>query len=235
MVAYSGEKSGLKSKPIQPKYAAFFNYNSSTTFGYISVLAHIYLAWIHPFGDGNGRTARLVEFQILLAAGVPTIASHLLSNHYNQTRSEYYRLLGISSKGGGTVYPFFEYAAAGMRDGLDKQISEIRKHLAAVAWKDHVYTQFKGRETKTALRQRKLALALGARRSLRTVPQAGIRHFNSEMAEAYAGFTNKTISRDLKALKEMGLVVIQRRGAVRAKHEILQKLLPKRRKIPRQQ
>ncbi len=31
-----------------------------------AIVAHIYLAWIHPFGDGNGRTARLVEFRILL-------------------------------------------------------------------------------------------------------------------------------------------------------------------------
>ena len=63
-----------------------------------AVLAHLYLAWIHPFGDGNGRTARLIEFQILLGAGVPTVAAHLLSNHYNQTRSEYYRQLSLSSK-----------------------------------------------------------------------------------------------------------------------------------------
>ena len=40
-------------------------------------------------GDGNGRTARLVEVQILLGVGMPTVACHLLSNHYNQTRSEY--------------------------------------------------------------------------------------------------------------------------------------------------
>jgi Fic family protein len=48
--------------------------------------AHLYLAWIHPFDDGNGRTARLVELQILLSAGVPMPAAHLLSNHYNATR-----------------------------------------------------------------------------------------------------------------------------------------------------
>ena len=48
-----------------------------------AVLAHLYLAWIHPFGDGNGRTARLMEFQILVQAGVPMPAAHLLSNHYN--------------------------------------------------------------------------------------------------------------------------------------------------------
>ena len=35
-----------------------------------SILAHLYIAWIHPFGDGNGRTARLVEFMLLGPAPV---------------------------------------------------------------------------------------------------------------------------------------------------------------------
>ena len=34
-----------------------------------AILAHLYLAWIHPFGDGNGRTARLVEVRLLRNAG----------------------------------------------------------------------------------------------------------------------------------------------------------------------
>ena len=25
---------------------------------FIAILTHLYIAWIHPFGDGNGRTAR---------------------------------------------------------------------------------------------------------------------------------------------------------------------------------
>ncbi len=38
------------------------------------------MAWIHPFGDGNGRTARLLEFLILARCGmVPLPAAHLLS------------------------------------------------------------------------------------------------------------------------------------------------------------
>jgi Fic/DOC family len=36
-----------------------------------AILAHLYIAWIHPFGDGNGRAARLMELRILLEAGVP--------------------------------------------------------------------------------------------------------------------------------------------------------------------
>lgn len=42
-----------------------------------SIVAHLYLLWIHPFGDGNGRTARLLEHQILIAAGAPETTTHL--------------------------------------------------------------------------------------------------------------------------------------------------------------
>ena len=70
-----------------------------------AVMAHLYIAWIHPFDDGNGRTARLMELQILLAAGVPMPATHLLSNHYNATRAEYYRQLDAASASGGDVVP----------------------------------------------------------------------------------------------------------------------------------
>ncbi|NJN71060.1 MAG: hypothetical protein HC801_12855, partial [Nitrospira sp.] len=56
-----------------------------------AIVTHVYLEWIHPFGDGNGRTGRLLEFYILLRAGNPDISSHILSNFYNETRAEYYR------------------------------------------------------------------------------------------------------------------------------------------------
>ncbi len=36
-----------------------------------AVLAHVYIAWIHPFGNGNGRTARLIEFHLLMSGGMP--------------------------------------------------------------------------------------------------------------------------------------------------------------------
>jgi Fic family protein len=74
-----------------------------------AVVAHLYLAWTHPFGDGNGRTARLIEFHILLSAGVPSPAAHLFSNHYNLTRAEYYRQLDRASKSGDDLIPFLSH------------------------------------------------------------------------------------------------------------------------------
>ncbi len=50
-----------------------------------AILAHLYFVWIHPFGDGNGHTAQLIELAILLKADLPQPACHLLRNHYDQT------------------------------------------------------------------------------------------------------------------------------------------------------
>lgn len=192
-----------------------------------AVMAHLYIAWIHPFGDGNGRTARLVEFQILLAAGVPSIAAHLLSNHYNQTRTEYYRQLSRASGSGGDVMPFLEYAVQGLRDGLDEQIAVIRKQQRAVAWRDYVYGRFRTAKGDAANRRRQVALELG-KAPKKLVPAAGLDQLTPELASLYAGKTRKTISRDVNALVELGLIVKSGRS-VRARTEVLLSLLPKRR------
>ncbi len=193
-----------------------------------AVMAHLYLVWIHPFGDGNGRTARLIEVQILLGAGVPTIAAHLLSNFYNRTRPEYYRQLTAASRSGGDVLPFLEYALQGLLDHLDFQIKRIRRDQWAVAWKDHVYESFRGAKTPASHRRRSLALELGRTKYRRKgVAIRDIVTLTPELAREYARKTMKTLSRDLNALEKQGLVARanKRAYAMRAR---LWALLPER-------
>jgi Fic family protein len=104
-----------------------------------AIISHLYIAWIHPFGDGNGRTARLLEFQILLASGMPTPAAHLLSNYYNETRQEYYRQLEKTSRTGGNIIPFIEYAITGLLEGLKKQLELITRHVFDVSWENYIH------------------------------------------------------------------------------------------------
>jgi Fic family protein len=57
---------------------------------FVAILTHLYIAWIHPFGDGNGRTARVIECAIFAHSGlVPWISTNLLSDYFNRTRSRY--------------------------------------------------------------------------------------------------------------------------------------------------
>jgi len=188
-----------------------------------AVVSPLYLAWIHPFGDGNGRTARLVEFQILLGAGVPTPAAHLLSNHYNQTRAEYYRQLDRASKSGGDIAPFIEYAARGFVDGLREQLHKIRDQQWDVAWRSYVHEKFRDQSSANAKRQRDLVLELST--ASEPVAVGKISELTPRLAKAYAGISAKTLQRDLAAVEELGLVERKAEG-VRAKRELILAFLP---------
>lgn len=190
-----------------------------------AILAHLYLAWIHPFGDGNGRTARMVEVQILVAAGVPTPAAHLLSNHYNQTRSEYYVQLDRASRSGGDVVPFLIYAVQGFVDGLMAQVANIREQQWDVAWENYVHDAFGAHKGPSRDRQRRLVLDLSDAR--KTLARSQIRELTPRLAAAYASKTDKTLSRDLNALLSMKLIT-QDRDGYKANREMILAFLPRK-------
>jgi len=184
-----------------------------------AVIAHLYLAWIHPFGDGNGRTARLLEFSLLLDSGVPAPAAHLLSNHYNHTRTEYYRQLDQASKSGGNVLPFLAYAIEGFRDGLREQVDRIRKQQWDVAWRNYVHESFSHQNSTMATRQRHLILDLSD--SEKPVPGAKLIEISPRVMASYSKKTSKTLSRDLNALSRMRLIERVLGGFVARKRAIL--------------
>lgn len=182
--------------------------NRKIPFGILkAIIAHLYVAWIHPFGDGNGRTARLVEFRLLLSCGVPSVAAHLLSNHYNMKCDEYYRQLDLSSRSGGDVFPFIKYALQGFIEGLNEQIVTIEKHQLEALWINNVHETFRDKESVSDTRRRQLAVDLTE--APNPVPIADLRYISPRIAEAYACKTDSTVRRDVRALEKMGLI---RRG-----------------------
>ena len=192
-----------------------------------AVLAHLYLAWIHPFGDGNGRTARLVEFLLLARAGVPAPAAQLLSNHYHQTRTEYYRQLDRSSRvnaGRGDAVGFVCYALQGFADGLREQCAYVEGAQLRIAWEHLVYQTF-GRERPSPAHTRRqlLLLALGTRQE--PVPRAAIADLTPTLARRYAGKTAKTLTRDLNWLLQHDLIR-REPGGYRAQVERMRSFQP---------
>lgn len=101
----------VREPDVTPDVAFFHSFFAAT-------LGHLYVAWIHPFGDGNGRTARMLECAILAHSGVlPWVSSNLLSDHYNRTRSRYYTRLRQASRDR-DVSGFLAYSAEGFVDLL---------------------------------------------------------------------------------------------------------------------
>jgi Fic family protein len=187
-----------------------------------AVIAHVYIAWIHPFGDGNGRTARLVEFGILAAAGVPSVAAHLLSNHYNATRARYYRQLELASKSGGDIVPFLGYAAEGFVGELQQQLNDVHEQVVHATWVTYVHSLFPD-PTLTERRQRDLVLALP---HSDFVPRASLTTLTPRLTSAYSEKGRKTVTRDLNALDERELIERASNG-IRARREVILSFLPR--------
>jgi Fic family protein len=192
-----------------------------------AVMAHLYIAWIHPFGDGNGRTARLMEFQILVQSGVPVPAAHLLSDFYNRTRDVYYRELErTSSETPYRVNRFMHYALQGFVDELITQLGVIREEQMRVTWVNYVHDRFRHKApTPAQQRQLRLVLALSVKDEPRATKELPL--LTPELAMLYAGKTPKTVTRDVNALLNMGLIRREESGVV-ANTRVIAAFLPEK-------
>ena len=193
-----------------------------------AIVAHLYMVWIHPFDDGNGRTARLLEFQLLLEAGLPVPAAHLLSDHYNRTRSEYYRQLDQASNSSGDIVPFLTYSVQGLVDGLREQLAFIRQHQWELAWRNFVHGELSG-ESAPQRRRRHLVLDLAAVQ--RSIPIHELPDISPRVARDYAVVSPRSLVRDVEAVLEQGLLVGNKDG-FRANRERILAFLPVAKRKP---
>ena len=186
-----------------------FHFDRGQTFAQAviqAIITHVYIEWIHPFADGNGRTGRLVEFYILLRAGTPDIASHILSNFYNETRTEYYRQIDKANKSR-DLSGFIEYAIQGLRDGLLKTLTLIQQNQFEITWRQLIYDRFAAKpyvKKSVFIRQRELALALPMEGSS-SLEQIGL--INPRIAQEYGRLSERTLARDLAELELLNIVV----------------------------
>src|SRR5262249_39634763 len=156
-------------------------------------------------------------------SGVPAPAAHLLSNHYNQTRTEYYRQLDYASSSGGDVMPFITYAIQGFVDGLRSQLEYIKQQQLNVAWQNYVHDVFKDKSSVSAVRQRRLVLDLSEQPE--AVSFSNLVEISPRIAKAYANKTSRTLTRDLNRLLEMNLIV-KENHRYRANKELILAFLP---------
>jgi hypothetical protein len=105
---------------------------------------------------------------------------------------------------------FIRYALQGFVDELKLQIDLIKNQQITVHLRDYMNTQLSDRDTVASQRQRKIALALSTHSE--PVKLSEIRYLTPQIAEAYADKGWRTIDRDIKALLQRGLIIIEDRG-----------------------
>lgn len=170
-----------------------------------AIVAHVYLAWIHPFGDGNGRTARLVEFYILLKSGLPDFCSHILSNHYNETRTAYYDQLKKAGETG-DLTNFLSYAITGFLDGLIVIDKKICNELWNVSWQAYIRGKLSEDKANPKIKKRLQTILEGLEMN-KEYSLKEILFASSHISHNYADSSSRLLIRDVKKLLDMKLLV----------------------------
>lgn len=95
-------------------------------------IVHHRFAWIHPFGNGNGRVVRLLTYALLIKYGFKVKDGKLLNPTavFCNDREQYYKFLAIADEGNPeAMLRWCEYVLTGICD----EISKVNKLL------DHDY------------------------------------------------------------------------------------------------
>jgi len=93
-------------------------------------VAHYEFVRIHPFVDGNGRTARIIAALILRIRSFDTKQFFCLDDYYDMDRSEYYQALRTVNPQKRDLTRWLEYFVEGVAVSIDS-VRERVAHLSA--------------------------------------------------------------------------------------------------------
>lgn len=88
----------------------------------VAAIVHLEIAAIHPFADGNGRTARALATLILYRRGYDFRRLFALEDYYNKDRPEYYKAINVGEnyqKRRTDITSWLEYFVKGFKEEID--------------------------------------------------------------------------------------------------------------------
>ena len=193
-------------KMLMGKFIKWFNFDLQNENCFIqSALTHLYLALIHPFGQGNGRSARAIEALILNTYGIRYVPK-MLSNYYYRNIDEYYWAFSNTLKSLKTkeydVTPFLEFVMKGIEESFKELRDRIFWHIKRMALRD--YCGYLLEQKKINNRQHML-ISLILNRSLSfSLKDLFIKDLFRPL---YVNISERTARRDIEALGKLGLLI----------------------------
>jgi Fic family protein len=153
----------------------------------VSGITQFYLVHIHPFLDGNGRTARLLSTLCLYRKDYDFKKLFTISEYYDRNRSDYYKAIQSVRDNDMDMTGWLEYFSK----GLAVQLREIKS-----LGKQAITQSLLAHEHHLSVRQ-ELALE-----HMATEGNLSIQQFEKMCPEV----TRRTLQRELKVLVDKGLV-----------------------------
>jgi len=120
---------------LMKELLAFINTNQGKVDSLILAgIFHKQFVIIHPFIDGNGRTARLITKVLLAALGLDTFNLFSFENYYNRQVSKYFAKVGVMGNyyDQGKKIDFTDWLEY-FTDGIIDELLRVTKELQAVA------------------------------------------------------------------------------------------------------
>ncbi len=155
-------------------------------------IVHYELVRIHPFVDGNGRTARAMAMLVLYAEGYDVKRFFSLEDYFDKDIQEYYRaILSVQQNTERDATYWLEYFSYGLAVELDRIREQVLKLSQDIKLKNKLGTQ-------VALSERQIILL--------ELLQANGQITTTEANAALPMISTDTILRDIKDLVEKGII-----------------------------
>jgi len=164
-----------------------------------AAMAHLNLAMIHPFSDGNGRMARVLQTLVLAREQILDPVFCSIEEYLGANTPAYYDVL--AQVGGGSWQPERD-ARPWLRFILTAHLRQARTILRRVKESEELWDMMEQVVSANDLPDRNTALLFDA--------ATGFRVRNSTYRATFgedADFTEQTASRDLRVLVEKNLLI----------------------------
>lgn len=168
-----------------------------------AALAHYHFGLIHPFGDGNGRTARLLEAFMMQASGFK-YAPVMLSNLYYLNLDDYFWAFSKTIRDRDFAVTHFVHFVLKMFIEALKEIKNNIVHFIRLFSMRDYYTYLKSKRLITQRQFDFLNILLDQNRvfNLKDLFES------ASFSLLYREVSDRTARRDLEKLEKMGLLSI---------------------------
>lgn len=182
-----------------------------------AALAHYHIALIHPFRNGNGRTARAIEAILLKSSGIKFVP-HMLSNFYYKNLDDYFWAFSRAEQNDSyDITSFLQFFLEGLISSLEEIQSTIFSWIRMFTLKDY-YTYLR-KEKEITQRQFDLLILV-----IETAEYFSLKDlFEKEKFRIiYRKVGERTARRDLKLLEQKRLIKADKKGNFILNYKVLE-------------
>lgn len=207
-------------KNLMGHFADWFKNDLSSENCYVkAALVHLYIGLIHPFGQGNGRTARAIEGMVLQQHNIKYLPK-MLSNYYYRNIDDYYwafsNTINSIKKKEYDVSPFLEFVMKGIIESFNELKERIMWSIKSLVLKDYYNYLFEGKKINDRQHKfLKLLIHNDISFSLKSLFKDDI------FSLLYLKVSERTARRDFELLTKQQLLIVQKNGDLSLNFNIL--------------